>query len=167
MGSRAGQGKLTYDTTLQVISWTAQKDLFLDLSLLGRHLLAFLVLAAGVEAERRGGSKGGAKREVKRSRRKSRTSCCEEGKDNGGTKGIQVGGAHCWRAGWLALRLYVYIDICTVYSIRTQRASVLLFTCSRPLLLLLLLLLVSLVVVALFYTGKILSSSLLTAHVTL
>lgn len=30
---------LTYDTALQVVSWTAQKDLFLDLGLLGCHFI--------------------------------------------------------------------------------------------------------------------------------
>jgi hypothetical protein len=39
---------LTYDTTLQVVSWTAQQDLLLDNGLLGRHL--FLLLAGVVSA---------------------------------------------------------------------------------------------------------------------
>jgi hypothetical protein len=65
--------KLTYDTTLQVVSGTAQKDLFLNLGLLGRHFLLF----AGVEAT---GEKwevgGGGKAEAAgMARGKSRTSC--------------------------------------------------------------------------------------------
>jgi hypothetical protein len=46
----AGGVLLTYDTTLQVVSGTAQKDLFLDGSLLWRHL-GFLFLAGGEAAE--------------------------------------------------------------------------------------------------------------------
>jgi hypothetical protein len=40
---------LTYDTALQVVAGTAQQDLFLNLGLLGRHFIGFLLLA-GVEA---------------------------------------------------------------------------------------------------------------------
>jgi hypothetical protein len=36
---------LTYDTTLQVVSWTAQVNLFLNLLLLGRHFIRFFLLA--------------------------------------------------------------------------------------------------------------------------
>lgn len=36
---------LTYDTTLQVITRTAEHDLFLDGRLLGRHLVGFFFLA--------------------------------------------------------------------------------------------------------------------------
>lgn len=38
-------GALTYDTTLQVVSWTAQVNLFLNLLLLGRHFIGFFLLA--------------------------------------------------------------------------------------------------------------------------
>lgn len=68
---------LTYDTTLQVVSGTAQEDLFLNLGFLGSHFIGFLLLA-GVEAT---GGKcevgGGAKAEAGagRARGKSRTSC--------------------------------------------------------------------------------------------
>lgn len=85
-------GLLTYDTTLQVIAWTAQKDLFLDGSLLGRHLLAFLL--AGVETE-------GERARGKRRGRKSRTSCGREEKGEGGgaLEGEnRAAGAHCGRA---------------------------------------------------------------------
>jgi hypothetical protein len=46
----AGGVLLTYDTTLQVVSGTAQEDLFLDGSLLWGHL-GFLLLAGGEAAE--------------------------------------------------------------------------------------------------------------------
>lgn len=36
---------LTYDTALQVVARTAQQDLLLHLSLLGRHFTGFLLLA--------------------------------------------------------------------------------------------------------------------------
>lgn len=41
---------LTYDTALQVVAGSAQEDLFLNLGLLGRHFIGFLLL--GVEATR-------------------------------------------------------------------------------------------------------------------
>lgn len=86
---------LTYDTTLQVISWAAQKDLLLHDSLLGGHFGGFLLLAgigpAGEEGERggegegggesrggRGGRGGGVEEErlrLDQARGQSRTSC--------------------------------------------------------------------------------------------
>lgn len=68
---------LTYDTALQVVSGTAQKDLFLNLSLLGRHFIG-LFLPAGVEATgKRWEVGGGGKAEAGAgmARGKSRTSC--------------------------------------------------------------------------------------------
>ena len=68
---------LTYDTALQVVARTAQQDLFLNLSLLGRHFIGFLLLA-GVEATgKRWKVGGGAKAEAgaERARAKCRTSC--------------------------------------------------------------------------------------------
>lgn len=51
-GNKTVGSMLTYDTTLQVVSWTAQEDLFLNDSLLGGHLFGGFLLA-GVEADRR------------------------------------------------------------------------------------------------------------------
>lgn len=68
---------LTYDTALQVVSGTAQKDLFLNLGFLGSHFIGFLLLA-GVEATgKRLEVGGGAKAEAGAGtgRGKSRTSC--------------------------------------------------------------------------------------------
>ena len=77
LGQWGARFKLTYDATLQVISWTAQKDLFLDGGFLRRHLLVFL--PAGVEtnkARREGRGRGAKRGKGKNERsRKSRTSC--------------------------------------------------------------------------------------------
>ena len=70
-------GVLTYDTALQVVAGTAQQDLFLNLSLLGRHFIGFLLLAR-VEATRERWDKvgGNAKAEAGAGlARESRTSC--------------------------------------------------------------------------------------------
>ena len=58
---------LTYDTTLQVITRTAQHDLLLHLRLLGRHFLVLVFPFTGVEARRKKRS-GGTGREEGSSR---------------------------------------------------------------------------------------------------
>lgn len=89
---RLAVGWLTYDTTLQVITWTAQKDLFLNGGLFRGHLLAFL-LAGGMS----NGGKGEEWTEWgrRRGKRRSRTSCGgKEGKNSSGTDGGKCGAAH-------------------------------------------------------------------------
>lgn len=71
---------LTYDTALQVISWTAQKDLLLYNSFLGRHLFVGFLLLAGVAPVREEGESGrrgdaGTATVGLEARGQSRTSC--------------------------------------------------------------------------------------------
>jgi hypothetical protein len=68
---------LTYDTTLQVVSWTAQQDLLLDDGLLGRHLFLLLagVASAGEGRKIRGRNRGEEGQGLMETRGKSRTSC--------------------------------------------------------------------------------------------
>jgi hypothetical protein len=70
---------LTYDTALQVIAWTPQKDLLLHNSFLGRHLAGFLLLAGvtpgGEEKERGRRSDAGTAAMRLETRGESRTSC--------------------------------------------------------------------------------------------
>lgn len=94
---------LTYDTALQVVSRTAQKDLFLNLGFLGSHFIGFLLLA-GVEAT--GGRcevGGGAKAEAGagRARGKRRTSCgsIDDTKEENGGDGARRDDG-CPRCEW-------------------------------------------------------------------
>jgi hypothetical protein len=68
---------LTYDTALQVVSWTTQVNLFLDLLLLGRHFIGFFLLARVEATEERWEVGGGGKAEAGAGmeRAKCRTSC--------------------------------------------------------------------------------------------
>lgn len=67
---------LTYDTALQVVSWTTQVNLFLDLLLLGRHFIGFFLLARVEATEERWEVGGCLKAEAERlERAKCRTSC--------------------------------------------------------------------------------------------
>lgn len=82
---------LTYDTTLQVIPRTTQKDLLLNLSLLGRHFLFFFLLA-GVSAtgkREKTREKGKRRRSGGRRRSSKRSSGGREGEENS-------------RSGWFA-----------------------------------------------------------------
>lgn len=98
---------LTYDTALQVVAGTTQQDLFLNLSLLGRHFSRFL-LFAGVEAtEERGAEKvgggGGGKAEAGTgmAHGKSRTSCrsIDDTKEKDGGSGKRRDGG-CPQGQW-------------------------------------------------------------------
>lgn len=90
---------LTYDTALQVVARTAQEDLLLNLSLLGRHFIGFL-LFAGVEATgKRWKVGGGGKAEAGAgmARGKSRSSCGsinDTKEKDGGLEERRDGGAH-------------------------------------------------------------------------
>lgn len=93
---------LTYDTALQVVSRTAQKDLFLDLRLLGSHFIG-LFLLAGVEATGKRWEVGGAKAEAgaRMAHGKSRTSCgsIDDTKEEDGGNGVRRD-AGCPRYQW-------------------------------------------------------------------
>lgn len=90
---------LTYDTALQVVARTAQQDLLLNLRLLGRHFIGFLLL--GVEATKDLGRwevGGWTKAEAARlARGESRTSCgsVDDTKEkDGGVEERRRGGTH-------------------------------------------------------------------------
>lgn len=95
--SRVGS-LLTYDTALQVVSRTAQEDLLLNLGLLGRHFIGFLL---GVETTKDLGRwkvGGWTKAEAARiARGESRTSCGsvdDTKEENGGIEERRYGGTH-------------------------------------------------------------------------
>lgn len=68
---------LTYDTALQAVAGTAQKDLLLNLSLLGRHFIGLLFLARVEATGKRWEVGGGGKAEAGAgmARGESRSSC--------------------------------------------------------------------------------------------
>lgn len=90
---------LTYDTALQAVAGSAQKDLLLNLSLLGRHFIGLLFLAR-VEATGKRWEVGGAGKAeagAGMARGESRTSCGsvdDTKEENGGIEERRYGGAH-------------------------------------------------------------------------
>lgn len=92
---------LTYDTTLQVVTRTAQQDLFLHGRLLGGHFLAFLlaaIRATGRRIGRRRREEGNNECRNSRTEEKrgtSRTSCRSEKNEGGGSR---IGGCPLNRA---------------------------------------------------------------------
>lgn len=81
---------LTYDTTLQVIPRTTQKDLLLNLSLLGRHFLFFFLLAGVSATGKREKTREKARRRRSGGRRRSSK------RSSGGREGENS------RSGWFA-----------------------------------------------------------------
>ena len=92
--AKKGGDVLTYDTTLQVVTRSAQQDLFLHGRLLGGHLLFLL---SAIKATRKsdigcgGGSSSSSSSKEKSSREKrgtSRTSCRSEKDQGGGSRDV-------------------------------------------------------------------------------
>lgn len=91
--AKKGGDVLTYDTTLQVVTRSAQQDLFLHGRLLGGHLLFLL---AAIKATRKsdigcGGGSSSSSSKEKSSREKrgtSRTSCRSEKDQGGGSRDV-------------------------------------------------------------------------------